>query len=330
MTRALLNRKSTFALAAISTFFACMSSPNARAELIYGVAHTGGQNTQNKLFTFDSATPGTVNDLGNITGLGNLQYLSDIDFRPSTGELYGLGYTGSVYKINVNTLVATPIGFVPAPGSGFSGAGIDFDPVTGNLRIIDGQSLMNFSFNPDNNTHTLDSPLVQYVAGDPNLVPTPPFPRVEGIAYNNNISGALTTTLYGIDIHDPVTPPAATLTTIAPLSGDMTTVGSTGVISRSVGGFDISGSTGNAYTIFNSFQPTTANFYAVNLVTGQTTLVGTINVDNQFLVSGLSIAPAVVPPGGGGNSAPLPAALLLGPIGAVAAGIMARRFRSQK
>lgn len=329
MIRAFSKRSVAFAFAGISTVVAGISSPTAHGELIYGVAHTGGQNTLNKLFTFDSATPGTVNDLGNITGLGNLQYLSDIDFRPSTGELYGLGYTGSVYKIDVNTLVATSIGFVPAPGSGFSGAGIDFDPVTGNLRIIDGQSLNNFSFNPDNNTHTLDSPLVQYVAGDPNLVPTPPFPRVEGIAYNNNVSGALTTTLFGIDVHAPGAPPAATLTTIAPLSGNMTTVGSTGVSTGSVGGFDISGATGNAFTIFNSFQPTTANFYDVNLASGQATLVGAINVDNQFLVSGLSVAPQV-PPGGGGNNAPLPAALFVAPLGAAAAGLMARRLRGRK
>lgn len=328
MIRAFLNRK-TLAVAAISAFFGCVNCPSARGELIYGVAHTGGQNTLNKLFTFDSATPGTVNDLGNITGLGNLQYLSDIDFRRSTGELYGLGYTGSVYKIDVNTLVATSIGFVPAPGSGFSGVGIDFDPVTANLRIIDGQSLMNLSFNPDNNTHTLDSPLVQYVLGDPNHVPTPPFPRVEGIAYNNNVSGALTSTLYGIDDHDPFMPPPATLTTIAPLSGDMTTFGSTGVTTGSVGGFDISGATGNAYTVFNSFQPTTANFYSVNLATGQATLVGALNLDNQFLVSGISVAPAIVPPGGGGNGAPLPAAVFVVPLGTAAAGLMARRFRRQ-
>jgi hypothetical protein len=301
----------------------------AHAELIYGVAHTGGQNTQNKLFSFDSASPGTVNDLGNITGLGNLQYLADIDFRPSTGELYGLGYTGSVYKIDVNTLVATSIGFVPAPGSGFSGVGIDFDPVTGNLRIIDGQSLMNFSFNPDNNTHTLDSPLVQYVAGDPNLTPTPPFPRVQGIAYDNNVSGALSTTLYGIDVHAPGMPPPATLTTIAPLSGDMTTVGSTGVSTGSVGGFDISGATGNAYTVFNSFLPTTANFYTVDLTTGQATLVDALNVDNQFLVSGISVAPVNLPPGGG-NNAPLPAAIFMAPLGVAIAGVTARRMRRER
>jgi hypothetical protein len=304
---------------------------SASAELIYGVAHTGGQDTLNKLFTFDSATPNVVNDLGNITGLGNLQYLDDIDFRPATGELYGLGYTGSVYKIDINTLVATNVGFVPAPGSGFSDAGIDFNPVSDRLRIIDGQSGKNFAFNPNTGTNTLDSMTEQYVAGDVNAGKTP---TVAGIAYNNNVAGALTTTLYGLDIRPAGNPPANTIlgTITPPGSGNITTVATTNVFGNDQEGFDISGATGTGYAAFRGIGgDSTTTFYTLNLATGQATATGVIGIDTtNFLVSGIAVAPQVTPPGGGGNSAPLPAGVVVGPVGAALAGLVARRFRKRR
>src|SRR5688572_13107913 len=107
------------------------SAPAVHAELIYlTIRESSAMDPQDKLLTFDSATPGVLNDLGFITGLGSLNYLESLDFRPATGELYGMGYTGSLYKIDTTTLVATAQGFGTAPGSGYVSAGLDFSPVT--------------------------------------------------------------------------------------------------------------------------------------------------------------------------------------------------------
>src|SRR5438034_67263 len=85
----------------IVTALLVMADRSAQAEIIYAAIRgpSGPPNISHHLITFDSATPGVVTDLGAITNLGPFQYLEDIDFRPATGQLYGLGYTGSVYNI---------------------------------------------------------------------------------------------------------------------------------------------------------------------------------------------------------------------------------------
>jgi hypothetical protein len=305
-----------------------MAGRPAQAELIYAAIRgpAGPPNIAHHLITFDSATPGTVTDLGAITNLGPFQYLEDIDFRPATGQLYGLGYTGSVYNINLGTLVATSAGFPGAPGTGYAQAGIDFDPVADRLRIIDGQTGFNALFNPNTGTGAPESLSVDYALGDSNAGANP---RIAGIAYNNNVNGALTTTLFGIDIHQPqVSPPSAILTTIIPASaGTLHTVGNLGVSTTDLGGFDISGGTGIAYAALNNGS-TSSTLYTINLSTGAATPVGIIGIDyTQFQVAGISVAPPAGP--GGGGNVPIPPAILLAPLGALFAAIASRRFKSR-
>ena len=58
---------------------------------------------------------------------------------------------------------------------------------------------------------------------------------------------------------------------------------------------------------------------------------GVIGIDTtNFLVAGIAVAPQVAPPGGGGNNAPLPAAVLVAPVGAALAGMMSRRWRKRR
>jgi hypothetical protein len=320
-TRGLPTRlSSTAGIVAFATFTAVTS-----AEPIYiSVREGGGLNEKNLLMRFDSATPGVVTNLGEITNLGPLQYLEDIDFRPATGELYGLGYTGSVYKIDVNTLVANSVGFNGAPmgSSGFVGAGIDFNPVTDRLRIIDGATGANYSFQIGVPPGTLNT-TVSYVANNPDPGNDP---HVGGVAYSNNVNGALTTTLYSIDIN----PATAFLGSITPpASGNITGIGSLGaaVFKDDVGGFDISGTSGVAYAIMNDLVPMTGfvpNLYTIDLTTGAATLVGAVGITSAQRVSGLSVAPE---PGGPGNNIPLPAALLAAPAGAALALRHSRRLR---
>jgi hypothetical protein len=72
----------------------------SRSETI--VALTSG----NRLLLFDSATPGTVTKTITVTTFSN-EALVAIDFRPATGDLYGMAASGRLYDLNLTTNAAS-------------------------------------------------------------------------------------------------------------------------------------------------------------------------------------------------------------------------------
>jgi hypothetical protein len=68
---------------------------------VFGITDT------NVLVRFDSATPGTINTATPITGLVGGDTIQGIDFRPATGQLYGLGSGNRLYTINTTTGAAS-------------------------------------------------------------------------------------------------------------------------------------------------------------------------------------------------------------------------------
>jgi hypothetical protein len=74
-----------------------IAAASAQAVTIYGLS------TRDQLVAFDSATPGTLQQASFITGLAANESLLGIDFRPATGQLYGLGSFGRIYTLNLNT-----------------------------------------------------------------------------------------------------------------------------------------------------------------------------------------------------------------------------------
>ena len=89
------------------------------------------------LVTFNSARPDTIITYLPLSGLF-FDDLIGIDVRPSTGELYTLGNEGRVYKIDTTTGFTTPVSSTSFPTT-FPVApsvGMDFDPVTDTLRIV--------------------------------------------------------------------------------------------------------------------------------------------------------------------------------------------------
>jgi hypothetical protein len=61
------------------------ASAQAPAATIYGVT------TGNQLVRFNAAAIGTLTTVGPITGLQTGENILGIDFRPATGQLFGLG-----------------------------------------------------------------------------------------------------------------------------------------------------------------------------------------------------------------------------------------------
>src|SRR5262249_23692621 len=158
----------------------------------------GGTGTQS-LISFDTATPGTVTTIGNITGLvgGAGEAVVGIDIRPSNGMLYAVtnnAGAGRLYTVNTATGLATHVRTTPFPPPG-AALGVDFNPVPDLLRITSdtGETLR---INPGTAAVAGTDTALAYAATDP---ANGTAPVVVGSAYTNNFAGATSTKLYDID-----------------------------------------------------------------------------------------------------------------------------------
>ena len=152
--------------------------------------------TTNNLLNFSVSTPGTLLSNVAVTGLQSGESLVGIDFRPSTGQLYGVGSSNRVYVIDVASGQATSVS-TSAFSPGLSGTefGVDFNPVPDLIRVVsDGDQNLRLSPGTGALAGT-DTPLA-YDASDVNKDANP---NIVAAAYTNNFFGTTTTTLYDID-----------------------------------------------------------------------------------------------------------------------------------
>jgi hypothetical protein len=257
---------------------------SATAELIYGIAAVGNATS---LMTWDSATPGTIDDAVFLTGLQSNESIVGIDFRPNTGQLYGLGSTSRLYTINAGTGVATLVDPGPPfnpPINGFN-HGFDFNPTIDRIRDV-AETNANRVLNPNTGQVQLVATNLFYPAGDPNVGVDP---NVVHSAYTNNFPGAQSSQLYGIDTGLDI------LVTQANNTGVLNTVGPLLTVNAAaLGGFDISGTTGTAYAALLPAGGSVSNFYTINLATGTAVLVG--QVDGGVIITAMTVAPVIPEP----------------------------------
>jgi sugar lactone lactonase YvrE len=236
--------------------------------------------TSNKLLSFNSAMPGVITRSVQITGL--LDNLVGIDFRPATGQLFGVS-NSRLYSINRFTGAATVVTtFATRASVNF---GIDFNPVPDAVRIV-GDNTENLRVPLATLTLAIDTP-VTFAAGD--VTTNPPF--IVGSAYDRNVSGAgaptQLTTLYNIDSRNGTAPARLVLqggidgaVAGGPNAGMLTTVGTgtfLNVTTTSEVGFDISGTTNSAFASMTPTAPgNVSNLYTINVGTGTSTLIGAI------------------------------------------------------
>jgi hypothetical protein len=265
------------ALVASLAILALCSS--ASAELIYGIANQG---VATNLISFDSSSPSNLQSASFVAGLQPNETIVGIDFRPATGQLYGLGSTSRLYTINTTTGAATPVAasFVPTL-NGFS-FGFDFNPSIDRIRVVS-ETNTNYVLNPNGAFQAAGTP-VFYGPADPNFGVDP---NVVSSAYSNNIANALTTQLYGIDTGLNI------LVTQANSAGTLGTVGPLGLDPAAAGGFDISGATGTAYAALLPAGGSVSSLYSINLLSGLATNLGVI--DGGLVVSAMAIAPIPEP-----------------------------------
>jgi hypothetical protein len=224
--------------------------------------------TSNALVNFNSGNPWFFSSRP-ITGMQPGEDALGIDFRPAPpgGRLYLLGSTGRLYRIDdpfggIAVAVAGPI----ATTLNGTHTGFDFNPAVDRIRVINDAD-QNLRLHPDTGVlAATDTPLA-FQVGDINEGVNP---NCSGAAYDNNMAGTPSTTLYNIDHALDIL-----VTQVPANSGLLQTVGSLGVDVNGVNGFDISGFTGIAYAALNT-GTAQSTLYVLNLATGSASPMGVI------------------------------------------------------
>jgi Domain of unknown function (DUF4394) len=269
----------TVALAAVLSLAAAgTASAKGQGDQPFDDARTSGRvlfaiTDQNQLIRFNSNNPDRLKDVRALTGL-NGATLQGIDFRPATGDLYGVGSTATgsvVFRINPRTGIAVPEApeFTPALNGRFFG--FDFNPTVDKIRVTSDAGI-SARLNVDEGT---------LLANDPAL--NPGMPRVVGSAYANSSFTATkpaATVLYAIDsasdtlsVQNPMT---STLTTVRRLPFDI----------QDQAGFDIAGSDNVGYIATRARRGSA--LYTVDPVTGKSRFSGQIGGGRRLVVTGLA------------------------------------------
>ena len=196
-----------------------------------------------------------------ITGLVGGEQIVSIDYRPATGQLYGLGSSSRLYFINEESGLATAIGttaFTPLISG--TNASINFNPAVDRIRLVS-ESGQNLRLNPELGT----------VAATDTSINGGTTPQIGAIAYTNSTAGATATVLYDIDfggdklyIQNP------------PNGGTLELVGDLTVDFQGVGDFDIIPDNSQALAV--TYNATESNLFTVNLTTGKAVNVGTFGL----------------------------------------------------
>jgi hypothetical protein len=260
-------RRLTLSALALAAALTLAPAAASAAELFYTVG------PENRLLSFTSDAPGALGGGTRIYGLQPGERIVGLDVRPDTEELYGVGSTSRVYRVNPGSGRALLVGAgaFPIPLQS-TGVGMDFNPVADRLRIVD-QADRNLRVNPNDGVVTEDGHLA-YAAGDPAAGLNP---NLTAIAYTDNTAQATTTTLLGIDEvqrtlvqQDP--PNSGTLRTVGKLTigGDPLT--------RMIGpvGFDIASDTVGYVTFRQGSGIDVETLYQVDLKTGALKLLGPV------------------------------------------------------
>ncbi len=246
-----------------------------------------------KLVSFSSLAPNTITTTLTITGLQGGETLVGIDFRPRTGQLFGVSSASRIYTINTITGVATQVGtatFTPAAnGAAFA---VDFNPVPDRIRFMSDAD-QNLRLNPDTGGVAGTDTTLVYTTGDANVAANP---NIVGVAYTNNVSGAVTTTLYGIDSNLDILVRQGSVSgaPISPNTGQLSTLGALGVNTTDQVGFDIADFNDAAFASLTTSGATQSQLYTINLTSGAATLLGTIGVSE--IIRDIAVAPTFNPP----------------------------------
>lgn len=215
-----------------------------------------GLTDSNKLLAFNPDQLNKAVSL-DINGLATGETLKAIDFRPLTGELFGISSANKVYEVDVTTGATAAVADLSAFSLG-TASGFDFNPAVDRLRIV-GESGVNLRVNPTTGEVAVDTAL-------------PTGRVVTASAYSNNLAGTPLTTLFGIDT---ASDRLVRQGNPSPNDGVVTEIGTgLGINFTSNTGFDIVTDLGLGNIAYATAGST---LYTINLATGGATGVGTVS-----------------------------------------------------
>lgn len=144
----------------------------------------------NQLYYFEDGNLNAPTEMLTISGLGSGESIISIDYRPATGQLYGLSSGSRLYTINENSGVATPLGMAAfSPGIEGTNAALDFNPTVDRIRLVSTTG-QNLRLHPETGAVVATDGRIN---GGMN-------PMIAAVAYTNSVSGATSTVLFDIDI----------------------------------------------------------------------------------------------------------------------------------
>lgn len=243
--------------------------------------------SQNRLVTFDSASPSVLTSARTIklppfvTYDSNrpLERIVSLAFRaadgPATTKLWGLTNYGNIVPVN---LAPADIGLPVIKNISLNGTafGFGFDPTSAVNMLLVSNLEQNLRIKFNTGEVFTQTPL-NYFMG------TPSDPNVVAFSYDNNLSGVTQRTPYMIDSA------ADTLVMLMPpfADGVLKTVGPLGVNASEVASLTVyttgtaSAPVNTAFAAIASPGDSASKLYTINLSTGAATLVGPIGKYEQ-------------------------------------------------
>jgi hypothetical protein len=229
---------------------------------------------QNLLLQFNDRSPDRLKDVQVISGLPGGVTLRGIDFRPATGDLYGVGSDNVVYRVNPQTGIAVAEAPAFTPGLRGTSFGVDFNPTVDKIRVVS-DAAQNLRLNVDEGT-------VLSADGDLN----PGTPQVVGAGYTNssfNATKPAATQLFVVDAASD-----QLLLQNPPNDGTLTMGKRLRVDVGSQTGFDIAGAENTGYLATSTARSRGSFLYRVDVTTGKTREIGRIGGGRRLVVTGLA------------------------------------------
>lgn len=272
-------------LTAATLLGACASVPMEplgppAKEMIFAV--TAG----NQLIQFNAGQPQKTLSSKPLQGLVAGETLLGIDYRVAKGQLYGLGASGQLYRIDTQTGTASTVGSPSAlPKDGATQWGFNFNPTVDRIRVVNDAGY-NLRLHPETGA-IVDSdpnqPGVQldgrlaFDAADANAG------KPSGIvaaAYTYNKDNDKITTNYALDGRQGLLVHQGTKEGVQPMvspnTGRLFTVGSLGIGSFARATLDISDLSNAAYSAITVDGQ--SSWYRIDLATGKATRIGSVAV----------------------------------------------------